>query len=67
MARQPWKITSLLYPIVIAALLPLSLHDALKKLPQLVERLEPPAHEIAKLQVPSFRASLGATAKVRVR
>ena len=58
MARQPWKLTSLLYPLLIAALLPLSLRDALARLSALTERLEPSPDEIAQLQIPEFRASL---------
>ena len=65
MARQPWKLTSILYPLIIAALLPLSLRDALAKLPDLTSRLEPPDHEARQLQLPLFRASLRKTAKKR--
>jgi len=42
--------------LVLAALLPLSLRDALAKLPALTSRLEPPQHELAQLQLPLFRA-----------
>jgi hypothetical protein len=50
---------------MLAALLPLSLRDALAKLPDLTARLEPPAHEIEKLQLPLFRASLRSRANRR--
>jgi len=49
----------------MAALLPLSLHEALAKLPALTARLEPPESELAHLQVQAFRQSLRTTAKVR--
>jgi hypothetical protein len=50
---------------MVAALLPLSLRDALEKLPQLTTRLEPPAHEIHQLQIPFFRANLRRRANKR--
>ncbi len=65
MARQPWKLTSILYPLMVAALLPLSLRDALANLPDLTARLEPPAHEIEQLQLPLFRSSMRRRAKKR--
>ncbi len=67
MARQPWKLTSILYPLMLAALLPLSLHDALAKLPDLTARLESPPDETAKLQLPLFRSTVRTQAKVRGR
>jgi hypothetical protein len=56
----------LLYPLLIAALLPLSLREALVRLPALTERLEPPPDEIAKRQVPRFRAALRARVRVKI-
>ncbi len=47
--------------MIVAALMPLSLRDALKRLPELTERLEPPRAEIVQRQMPRFRAE----AKVR--
>ncbi len=63
--KQPWKLTSVLYPLMLAAILPLSLRSALERLPQLTARLEPPAHEIAQLQLPLFRGGLRRRAKRR--
>jgi hypothetical protein len=50
----------------LAALLPLSLREALAKLPELTTRLEPPAHEIQQLQLPLFRSRLRRKAEKRV-
>jgi hypothetical protein len=50
---------------MLAALLPLSLHEALAKLSALTSRLEPPSHEMEQLQLPLFRASMRRAAKKR--
>jgi len=39
MSCDPWKLTSILWPLLIAAVLPLTLADALRRLPHLVRRL----------------------------
>jgi hypothetical protein len=39
MARDPWKLTSLLWPALIAALMPLHLHELVGRLPRIGERL----------------------------
>jgi hypothetical protein len=39
MSCDPWKLTSILWPLLIAAVLPLSLAEALRRLPSLVRRL----------------------------
>ncbi len=56
----------MLYPLLIAALLPLSLREALIRLPTLIERLEPAPDEIAKRQVPRFRAALRARVRLKI-
>ena len=40
LSREPWKLTRLLWPILIAAILPLSLAQALPKIGALTARLE---------------------------
>ncbi len=50
----------MLYPLLVAALLPLSLREGLACLPAMTERLEPPDNQIEQLQVPRFRAALAA-------
>jgi hypothetical protein len=39
MSCDPWKLTSILWPLLIAAVLPLSLADAIRRLPNFVRRL----------------------------
>jgi hypothetical protein len=39
MSCDPWKLTSILWPLLIAALLPFELHEAIARLPNLVRRL----------------------------
>jgi hypothetical protein len=43
---------------MLAALLPLSLRDALSRLPALTARLEPPETEMQQLQLPLYRATM---------
>lgn len=40
MARDPWKITSILWPALIAALMPLHLHELVARLPHIARRLD---------------------------
>ena len=53
--------------MIVAALLPLSLPDALLRLPDLTSRLEATVAETEQLQIPLFREALRASAKVRPR
>lgn len=53
--------------MIVAALLPLSLRDALVHLHRLTSRLEPTVAEGEQLQIPLFRDSLRARVKVRPR
>jgi hypothetical protein len=39
MSCDPWKLTGILWPLLIAALLPFELHEALARLPSIVGRL----------------------------
>lgn len=36
---MPWKVVTLIWPVVVAALLPLSLSEAVARLPRIVARL----------------------------
>ena len=36
---MPWKVVSMLWPAIVAALLPLSLADMISRLPSLIARL----------------------------
>ena len=53
--------------MIVAALLPLSLHEALAHLPALTQRLEPPPAEALQLQLPLFRAAKRSRVNVRPR
>jgi hypothetical protein len=53
--------------MIVAALLPLSLRDALVRLPDLTSRLEASAAESEHFQIPLFRDALRAVAKMRPR
>jgi hypothetical protein len=55
--------TSILYPLLVAALLPLSLRDALASLPDLARRLEPPSTQPNALQLSVFRRGLTSGAR----
>lgn len=39
MSADPWKLTSILWPLMIAALLPFELPEAILRLPNIVRRL----------------------------
>ena len=39
MSCDPWKLTSILYPLMIASLLPLTLPEVVARLPKIVHRL----------------------------
>jgi hypothetical protein len=53
--------------MIVAALLPLSLRDALAHLPDLIARLEPTGAAAERLQIPIFRRALRAKARERPR
>lgn len=53
-AREPWKLTSVLWPMIIAAIMPMRLHDAVERMPALVARLEG-SDAVDRRQVASFR------------
>ena len=38
--QQPWKLTRILWPAVVAALFPLGLRDLLKRLPHMLRHLQ---------------------------
>lgn len=54
-ARQPWKLTSILMPLVVSAIMPLGLHDALSRFPNMVEQLDTMDHAPDARQIASFR------------
>jgi hypothetical protein len=53
-AREPWKLTSVVWPMMIAAIIPMRLHTAIERLPAIALQLE--AFDAAdKRQVATFR------------
>lgn len=55
MAREPWKLTSIMWPLIIAALLPLRLSDVAHHTNAIVERLEALSEARHLTQVDEFR------------
>jgi len=55
LARQPWKLTSILWPMIVAAILPLRLADTVDRLPAIVHSLEAMDDHLDDRQLPSFR------------
>jgi hypothetical protein len=53
-AREPWKLTSIVWPMMIAAIIPMRLHSAIERLPAIVERLET-FDAVDRRQVTAFR------------
>jgi hypothetical protein len=54
-ARQPWKLTSILWPLVVSALLPLGFANAPDRLSALVQHLDSLDEHDAQRQVAAFR------------
>jgi hypothetical protein len=63
LARQPWKMTAILWPLIIAALLPLRLAQAADRLPAIADHLDllDGEVELAARQVAGFRKRFPAT------
>ena len=55
LARQPWKLTSILWPLILGAVMPLSLDAAIERAPALVERLEELDDDVDDRQITTFR------------
>lgn len=39
LARQPWKLATIVWPLVVSAILPMGLHDIIRELPDIAARL----------------------------
>src|SRR6202789_371925 len=63
LARQPWKMTAIVWPLIVAALLPLRLAHAAERLPAIADHLDLLDGEIemAARQVEWFRKRFPAT------
>lgn len=55
LAREPWKVTSVLWPMMLSAIMPLGLHDLIPQMPGLVEHLEAMTDHVDDRQVALFR------------
>lgn len=55
LARQPWKLTAILWPLIVSALIPIRLAEAATRLPDLVVHLDKLDHDAARHQVQAFR------------
>jgi len=58
LARQPWKVTGILWPLIISALLPLRLADAAKQLPAIADLLDQMDGGPQPRQIQTFRDGL---------
>jgi hypothetical protein len=54
-ARQAWKITSVLWPMIIAAILPMGLHETIRDLPKIAYELDALDDDTYVRQVDRFR------------
>ena len=55
LAREPWKLTSIIWPMMLAAIMPMNLETALSAIPRLSVRLENLSHDSDERQVVAFR------------
>jgi DDE family transposase len=57
LARQPWKMTAIVWPLIVAALLPMRLANAAEHLPAIADRLDflDGEVELAARQITGFR------------
>jgi hypothetical protein len=55
LAREPWKLTSVLWPLVVAAIMPIGVRKLLSHIPDMVEHLEAMTSHVDDRQVNRFR------------
>lgn len=55
LAREPWKLTSIVWPMMLAAIMPLKLEMAIGHMPELAARLESLSNDCDDRQVAAFR------------
>lgn len=55
LAREPWKLTSILWPMMLAAIMPMNLETALSAVPRLAARLENLSSDSDDRQIVAFR------------
>jgi hypothetical protein len=56
LARDPWKMTAVLWPMILAAIMPVRLYDIAGTIPELAEHLEALTDHVDDRQVTSFCA-----------
>jgi hypothetical protein len=56
MARQPWKLTAIVWPMIVSALMPLRLAQAAQHLPAMAHQLDALDATPASRQVTTFRS-----------
>jgi hypothetical protein len=54
LARDPWKMTAVLWPMILAAIMPVHLYDIAATIPELAEHLEALTDHVDDRQVTSF-------------
>jgi len=54
-ARQPWKLTTILWPLVVSALMPVSFASAVDQLPALAQHLDSLDDLVVPRQIAAFR------------
>ena len=64
LAREPWKMTSILWPMMLAAIMPLGLRELIVQMPQIVEHLEAMTDHVDDHQTTRFRNRFYADAHV---
>jgi hypothetical protein len=55
LSRQPWKVTGIVWPLIVAALMPMHLADAAGRLPEIVTLLDAMDTHTEQRQVRQFR------------
>jgi len=55
MARQPWKVTAILWPLLVSAVMPMRLADAAERLPDIADLLDQMEVDPGARQIPTFR------------
>jgi hypothetical protein len=55
LAREPWKMTSVIWPMILSAIMPLRLSDFIPQMPDMTERLEAMTDHVDDRQVARFR------------
>jgi hypothetical protein len=56
MARQPWKLTAIVWPLIVSAIMPIRLAEAAPRLQELADQLDAlDGDQVERRQIPTFR------------